>query len=125
MVDDDELNRFTLCKVMEFHGFDVSVAADVPDALRQITTDRFDAVVDDLHMPGAADGLTVISAMRHANPTAATFLLSANADMSAAARAPLLQPDEIFTRTSGPSAHRTRSLRMHFAAPIRSATVGA
>ena len=98
LVDDDELNRFTLRKVMEYHGFDVTVAVDVPDALRQITTERFDALVSDLHMPGAADGLTVISAMRHANPSAVTFLLSANPDMGAAAHALLLQTDEIFTK---------------------------
>ena len=98
LVDDDELNRFTLCKVMELHGFDVTVAVNVPDALRHITTDRFDALVSDPHMPGAADGLTVVSAMRHANPSAVTILLSANPDMSAAANALLLQTAEILLK---------------------------
>ena len=96
LVDDDDLSRSTVRQVMELYDFDVSVAVDVPDAIRQIATDRFDALVSDLHMPGPADGLTVISAMRHAHPLAVTFLLSANPDMVAAANALSLQADEIW-----------------------------
>ena len=29
---------------------------------------RIDALLSDLHTPGAGDGLTVVSAMRHADP---------------------------------------------------------
>jgi DNA-binding response OmpR family regulator len=98
LVDDDELCRSTLRQVMEMHDFEVAEAVDVSDALKKITSDRFDALVSDLHMPGAADGLTVISAMRHAHPSAVTFLLSANPDMATAAKALLLQADEILTK---------------------------
>jgi len=54
--------------------------------------------LSDLHMPGAGDGLTVVSAMRHANPEAVTLLLSAFPEMSAAANAILLQADEILVK---------------------------
>lgn len=50
-------------------------------------------------MPGAGDGLTVVSAMRHANPEAVTLLLSAFPEMSAAANAILMQADEILINT--------------------------
>jgi hypothetical protein len=49
-------------------------------------------------MPGAGDGLTVVSAMRHSNPRAVTLLLSGFPEMNAAARAILLQTDEILVK---------------------------
>jgi hypothetical protein len=49
-------------------------------------------------MPGAGDGLTVVSAMRHANPSAVTLLLSAFPHMEAAIEAILLQADEILVK---------------------------
>jgi CheY-like chemotaxis protein len=51
-----------------------------------------------LHMPAAGDGLTVVSAMRHANPKAVTMLLSAFPEMGAAAHAIMLQADEILVK---------------------------
>ncbi len=98
VVDDDETVRFSLCKILENHGFHVTSAADVTEALGHITTDKFDVLLSDLHMPGAGDGLTVVSAMRHANPNAVTLLLSAFPEMSAAANAILLQTDEILVK---------------------------
>lgn len=49
-------------------------------------------------MPGVGDGLTVVSAMRHANPEVVTLLLSAFPEMSAAANAILMQTDEILVK---------------------------
>jgi YesN/AraC family two-component response regulator len=49
-------------------------------------------------MPGAGDGLTVVSAMRHANPEAVTILLSSFPEMSAATQAILLQTDQILVK---------------------------
>ena len=49
-------------------------------------------------MPAAGDGLTVVSAMRHANPKAVTMLLTSFPEMEAAANAILLQADEILVK---------------------------
>ncbi len=59
---------------------------------------KFDVLLSDLHMRGAGDGLTVVSAMRHANPEAVTLLLSAFPEMSAAANAILMQTDDILVK---------------------------
>ena len=67
-------------------------------ALKFISSRRYDVLLTDLHMPGAGDGLTVVSAMRHANPEAVTLLLSAFPEMSAAANAILMQADEILVK---------------------------
>jgi CheY-like chemotaxis protein len=68
LVDDDEDLRETLCLILEQGGFDVLSASNVNEALKQIGSHTFDVLVSDLHMPNQGDGLTVVSAMRHANP---------------------------------------------------------
>jgi DNA-binding NtrC family response regulator len=68
LVDDDEVLRFSLSKVLELNGFYVTTAANVAEALKHISSNPYDVLLSDLHMPGAGDGLTVVSAMRHANP---------------------------------------------------------
>jgi CheY-like chemotaxis protein len=98
VVDDDELVRETLCTILQNHGFEVTWAANVNQALKFISSQKYDVLLSDLHMPGAGDGLTVVSAMRHANPEAVTLLLSAFPEMSAAANAILLQADEILVK---------------------------
>jgi DNA-binding response OmpR family regulator len=98
LVDDDETVRFTLSTVLRRSQFDVTVASNVSDALKMISSQYFDVLVSDLHMPGAGDGLTVVGAMRHANPQAVTFLLTAFPAMQAAADAIMLHADEILVK---------------------------
>jgi CheY-like chemotaxis protein len=98
LVDDDATLLYTLAKVLEHHNFVVTSAATVSEALKHISSDHFDVLLSDLHMPGAGDGLTVVSAMRHANPKAVTMLLSAFPEMGAAAHAIMLQADEILVK---------------------------
>jgi DNA-binding response OmpR family regulator len=98
IVDDDDLIRQTLSDVMKHHGFEVTSAGNVPDALKLISSNVYDVLLSDLHMPGAGDGLTVVSAMRHANPKAVTMLLSAFPEMDAASHAIMLQADQILVK---------------------------
>jgi DNA-binding response OmpR family regulator len=101
LVDDDEDLRETLCLILEQGGFDVLSASNVNEALKQIGSHTFDVLVSDLHMPNQGDGLTVVSAMRHANPKAVTIIFSAHPEMKAAAAAILAQTDEIFVKPQG------------------------
>jgi CheY-like chemotaxis protein len=98
LVDDDELMRAVLSDVLRHSGFAVTSASNVVEALQRISSETYDVLVSDLHMPAAGDGLTVVSAMRHANPSAVTFLLSAFPQMEAAAQALLQQADEILVK---------------------------
>ena len=98
VVDDDEVLRHTLGAVLQEHGFEVTTAASVPEALKLISAGSYDVLLSDLHMPGKGDGLTVVSAMRHANPSAVTMLFSAFPEMDAAAQAILLQADQILIK---------------------------
>jgi CheY-like chemotaxis protein len=98
LVDDDETIRETLSVLLEHSGFQVVVAANVKDALSLISSQTFDVLLSDLHMPGPGDGLTVVSAMRHANPKAVTLILSSYPAMKEAAEAILLQADGVLVK---------------------------
>jgi len=98
LVDDDTRLSAMLGEMLRKQGFEVTAAASVPEALKHITANVYDVLLSDLHMPGAGDGLTVVSAMRHANPQAVTILLSAFPEMEAAARAILQQTDQILVK---------------------------
>ncbi len=104
LVDDDEAVRRSYEEIFTRKGFSVTAAASVQEALKQISSQHFDVLLSDLHMPGAGDGLTVVSAMRHANPQAVTLLLSAFPQMEEATKAILLQADEIHVKPMATSA---------------------
>jgi YesN/AraC family two-component response regulator len=95
LVDDDEIIRSALRDLLSHKGFIVTVADSVVGALKLINSQRFDVLLTDLHMPGAGDGLTVVSAMRHVSPTTVTILLSSFPEMEAAAYAIRSQTDDI------------------------------
>jgi len=102
LVDDDEVVRLTLSMILESGGFDVATAANVNEALKLIGSQPFDALLSDLRMPEAGDGLTVVSAMRHYNPKAITIIFSGYPEMKEAAAAILLQADEILVKPMSP-----------------------
>lgn len=98
LVDDDEPLVSGLKVILEAHDFEVTTALSVVEALRLITTQTFEVLLSDLHMPGPGDGLIVVGAMRHANPRSITAVLSANPDMAKATAAILRETDEIFLK---------------------------
>jgi CheY-like chemotaxis protein len=102
IVDDDESIRASLSLILEYGNFEVATAASVNDALKLIGSQVFDVLLSDLHMPGAGDGLTVVSAMRHSNPAAVTIIFSGFPEMKEAAAAILLQADEILVKPMAP-----------------------
>jgi len=102
LVDDAEAVRLSLGKVLSISGFDVVTAENVNEALKLIGSQTFDVLLSDLHMPAAGDGLTVVSAMRNANPKAITLIFSGYPAMKEAASAILLQADGILVKPMPP-----------------------
>jgi DNA-binding response OmpR family regulator len=98
LVDDDEAVLEMMTQSLECNGFSVVGVGGVTDALKRIATEDFDILITDLHMPNAGDGFTVISAMRHSQPTALTMLLSGFPDVKRAMEAIILQADEIVVK---------------------------
>jgi DNA-binding response OmpR family regulator len=98
LVDDDDAVRAVMVATLEHNGFDVVAAASVTEALRRITTERFDVLITDLHMPNPGDGFTVVTAMRHSQPEVLTLLVSGYPDLKSAMAAILLEADEIIVK---------------------------
>ena len=98
LVDDDAGIREMMTATLEQKGFDVVAAANVTEALKLITTESFDVLMTDLHMPNPSDGFAVITAMRHIQPKALTLLVSGYPDVKSAMDAILLEADEIILK---------------------------
>jgi DNA-binding response OmpR family regulator len=98
VVDDNDQVRTSLGAVLEINQFDVTTAASVGAALHLIDSEPFDVLLCDLHMPGAGDGFTVVSAMRHTNPGAITLVFTGYPALQEAMDAILLQADEILVK---------------------------
>ena len=101
LVDDNDNIRAVFQEGLERRGFEVIPAASVNAALNLISTEKFDVLLSDLHMPNAGDGLTVVSAMRHAHPNAITLVQSGYPAMEVATADILLQVDEIIAKPIG------------------------
>jgi len=98
LVDDDDAVRDMMTVTLEHKGFEVVAAASVTEALKHISTESFDVLITDLHMPNPGDGFTVVTAMRHSQPNALTLLVSGYPDVQSALAAILLEADEIMVK---------------------------
>ncbi len=101
LVDDDEAVREVMTLTLTAKGFDVVPAASVVEALKLITTQSFDVLITDLHMPNPSDGFAVVTAMRHLQPEALTLLVSGYPDVKSAMEAILLEADHIIVKPFG------------------------
>ncbi len=63
IVDDDEITRMILGRILEDHGHQITYAPDGAAALRLFRVGRFDAVFTDLAMP-EMNGLRLIQELR-------------------------------------------------------------
>jgi DNA-binding response OmpR family regulator len=98
LVDNDEQILSSLRDVLEINQFQVTTACNVTAALHLIDTQAFDLLLSDLHMPGAADGFTLVSAMRHVNPKAATLVFTGYPALAEAMDTILLQADQVLVK---------------------------
>lgn len=75
-VDDEPSIRLTLPAILQNHGFEVSVAGSVNEAVAQIAKNEFDVLLSDLNIGSERDGFDVVKAMRQAHPRCVTILLT-------------------------------------------------
>lgn len=92
--DDEPAIRMTLPVILQQHGFEVSVAATVPEALAYINRESFDVLLADLNIGASGDGFTLISAMRRVQPSAVTLILTGYPDFESALQAIRSQVDD-------------------------------
>jgi len=75
-VDDEPSIRLTLPAVLEDHGFAVTTAESVPDAIARIDHAQFDVLLSDLNIGQEGDGFQVVSAMRKRHPQCVNIILT-------------------------------------------------
>jgi ActR/RegA family two-component response regulator/signal transduction histidine kinase len=98
LVDDDDAVRLTLGAVLNYHGFLVKTASNVPAALELVSKEQFDVLLADLNIGQPGDGFTVVSAMRRVQPEACTFILTGYPDFESAIQAIRNQVDDYFSK---------------------------
>jgi DNA-binding NtrC family response regulator len=97
-VDDEPSIRLTLPPTLQERGFHVQVAANVSEALAAIKAHRFDVLLSDINIDRESDGLTVVEAMRKANPDAVAILLTGYPAFESAVRSIRVEVDDYFTK---------------------------
>ena len=88
-----------LCPLLlKARGFDVRVAASVPEALSEIKTHKFDVLLSDLNIGKDGDGFTVVQAMRKAHPHCINILLTGYPAFESALQALHDEVDDYFVK---------------------------
>ena len=93
-VDDEANIRFTLPRILESRGFEVTVAGTVPEALAAINSRKFDVLLSDLNVGNPGDGFTIVSAMRRTQPQATTLIITGFPAFETALEAIRMQVDD-------------------------------
>lgn len=86
VAEDEEINRFTMTRMLESLGCLHHVVGNGQEAVVAATRQPFDVVLLDLHMP-VLDGCAATRAIRRAGSTVPILLLSATTDTTALSRA--------------------------------------
>jgi DNA-binding NtrC family response regulator len=76
VVDDEASIRLTLPLILGKYGFEVTSAASVADAVKEIKAHQFDALLSDLNLPLPNEGFDVIRTMRRHQPGCVNFVLT-------------------------------------------------
>jgi ActR/RegA family two-component response regulator len=133
LVDDDENVLITMGAILKRHGFQVTSASSVSEAIHEITKQTFDILVTDLNIGEPGDGFTVVSAMRRMQPDAAALIITGFPAFDNALQAIRQQVDDYLVKPIPPAdlvatierVRTTRSTHIPFATSRVSAIVRA
>ena len=93
-VDDEPSMRETMPRILAMHGYKVTSAGTVAEALSKIASQPFDVLISDLNIGEPGDGFTVVSAMRRTQPQCFTFILTGYPAFETALKAIRSQVDD-------------------------------
>jgi len=93
-VDDEPNLVLTMPHILRQHGYQVTVAGTVAEAVSLIGSTQFDVLLCDLHIGQQDDGIAVISAMRRTQPSSLVLILTGFPGFDTALEAMRNQVDE-------------------------------
>jgi DNA-binding response OmpR family regulator len=97
-VDDEPGIRMTLPAILQQHGFQVTAAASVAEALQRLSSQTFDVLIADLNIGEPGDGFTVVSAMRRTQANCVNIILTGYPAFEHALRAIRAQVDDFIVK---------------------------
>src|SRR5262245_50033301 len=77
VIDDDQLMRKLLSRVLTGKGYEATVAQDGAHARELFARDAFDLVLTDVHMP-KVDGIAVLKQIREIDPDLPVIMFTAS-----------------------------------------------
>ncbi len=97
IVDDEEMMRALLEKILVREGYQISTAVDGRDALEKLETQQFQMIISDMKMPHI-DGFELLKAVKQEYPTTSVIIMTAYGDTYSVKDALLLGADEYITK---------------------------
>lgn len=79
VVDDEELVRWSIMKVLQRGNYDVATASSAEEAREKIGTSNFDLVITDKKLPGA-DGFALAQLVKKNSPDCPVVMITAYGD---------------------------------------------
>lgn len=87
VVDDDPVTRNLLQKRLVKENYEIELAEDGVQAVRQLQQKRYDVVLTDLRMPGDIDGIGVLESAKETDIKTEVILITAHASVGNAIEA--------------------------------------
>lgn len=97
VVDDEEILRSLLDKILKREGYSVHLAASGREALEILEASPIDIVVSDIKMPGM-DGIELLKIVKENHPDVSIIMMTAYADTYSVKDALLLGADDYVTK---------------------------
>jgi two-component system, sensor histidine kinase and response regulator len=86
IVDDEAAQLRALCDTLQMEGYAVQGFSSGPQALEKLRAGEFDLLLTDLMMPGM-DGITLINAVKQADPALGAIVMTGHGTIDTAVRA--------------------------------------
>src|SRR5512146_2822855 len=103
-VDDDPAIRKAFSAILAPHGYRVTSAGTISEALAALRASKFDVLICDLNIHEPGDGFTVLTAMKAARPSCITMILTGYPALETAQRAINLHVDAYISKPAEPAA---------------------
>ena len=97
IVDDEEMMRTLLEKILVREGYQISTAVDGRDALEKLETEQFEMIISDMKMPHI-NGFELLKAVKQEYPSTSVIIMTAYGDTYSVKDALLLGADEYITK---------------------------